>query len=85
MPVQFSDVAKEVFPSSIAKVRQGFTHQVQANANHAQSRHVVQRLATDAWLQHHDSSQLLRHLPQRRQQVTIVGTEKARLHQHAMT
>ena len=35
-------MAEEVFPGSVAKVRQGFTHQVQANAERAQSNHVVQ-------------------------------------------
>ncbi len=67
---------KKSFQAASLKVRQGFAHEVQANADHAQPSHVVQHDAADTSLQHHHPSESFRHLPQRRQQVVIVGAEK---------
>ncbi|RON09100.1 hypothetical protein BK659_12750 [Pseudomonas brassicacearum] len=85
MPVKISDVAEKFSPGTIAKIRYRLAHQVQANADHAYVSHVIQQGTTNTWLQHDHSSQPLRHLPQRRQQVAIVDTQKTRLHQYAMT
>ena len=84
MPVQCAHAGEELPPVGLREIGQRHAHEVEADAADTGGGHRLQRGVVHPGVDHGNAAQARRAGTQRVDQKTVVGAEKAGLHQHAM-